>query len=211
MAQSSAGWGRSVGRSHDPLGLAPTACQLNAQGKYPGDKTHAFTGYDQFQSGWADPSPGRYSHTAPQDVIANSNGNPFNTHNFDGGVPGQYNASHAELQAWHADPGNPIVVSRPMCNSCRPQFQNLADGNNTTIHVGDSASTRTATRITCSRTTLARTCTPRARAAGTTRRVCSATTRRRGGASGQTHIGPSNGTMDTIDGKNSRVPRKDPY
>ncbi|GLZ29287.1 hypothetical protein Lesp02_14770 [Lentzea sp. NBRC 105346] len=119
----------------DPLGLAPVPCQeFNNQGHYDGDKTHAFTGYNQYQSGWTAP-PGRFDSVAPETIMNNSN-LPFPTHNFDGGVPGKYYASHAELQAWHAQPGNPIVVSRPMCNSCQPQFQDLANSNNTNIHVG---------------------------------------------------------------------------
>ncbi|CCH31228.1 RHS repeat-associated core domain-containing protein [Actinosynnema sp. NPDC047251] len=119
----------------DPLGLMPTPCQtLNNQGHYPGDKTNAFTGYNQYQSGWTSP-PGRFDSVPPQTIMNNSN-TPFSPHNFDGGVNGQYNASHAELQAWNGQPGNPIVVTRPMCTSCQPQFQGIANAHGSNVHVG---------------------------------------------------------------------------
>ncbi|MEU4805571.1 RHS repeat-associated core domain-containing protein [Actinosynnema sp. NPDC023587] len=121
--------------STDPLGLMPTPCQtLNNQGHYPGDKTNAFTGYNQYQSGWTSP-PGRFDSVPPQTIMNNS-ATPFSPHNFDGGVNGQYNASHAELQAWNGQPGNPIVVTRPMCSSCRPQFQGFADAHGSNVYVG---------------------------------------------------------------------------
>ncbi|MEV0678670.1 RHS repeat-associated core domain-containing protein [Actinosynnema sp. NPDC050436] len=119
----------------DPLGLMPTPCQtLNNQGHYPGDKTNAFTGYNQYQSGWTSP-PGRFDSVPPQTIMNNSN-TPFAPHNFDGGVNGQYNASHAELQAWNGQPGNPIVVTRPMCTSCQPQFQGIANAHGSNVYVG---------------------------------------------------------------------------
>ncbi|WP_253774350.1 RHS repeat-associated core domain-containing protein [Goodfellowiella coeruleoviolacea] len=119
----------------DPVGLMPVPCQdLNNQGHYPGDKTFAFTGYNQYQSGWTSPQ-GRYDSVPPQTIMSNS-GTPFTPHNFDGGVPGRYNASHAELQAWNAQPGNPIVVTRPMCNSCQAQFQGFANSSGNNVYVG---------------------------------------------------------------------------
>ncbi|TDV48706.1 RHS repeat-associated core domain-containing protein [Actinophytocola oryzae] len=120
----------------DPLGLMPAACQtLNNQGHYPGEKTNAFTGYNQYQSGWTSP-PGRFDTVPPQTIMNNST-TPFQPHTFDGGVPGQYNASHAELQAWNGQHGhNPVVVTRPMCNSCQTQFQGYANAQGTNVHVG---------------------------------------------------------------------------
>lgn len=113
---------------------APTQ-QLNNQGVYPGDKTFAFTGYNQFMSGWTSP-PGRYA-PVPTDTITQNSDVPFKPHNFDGSVNGRYFASHAELQAWHFQPGNPIVVTREMCESCQNQFQRgLAKNYGNNIYVG---------------------------------------------------------------------------
>lgn len=45
---------------------------------------------------------------------------------FDQGVPGQYNASHAEKKLSILAPNEPIAVSRPMCTDCQNYFQALA-------------------------------------------------------------------------------------
>lgn len=45
---------------------------------------------------------------------------------FDQGVPGRYNASHAEKKLSVLAPDEPIAVSRPMCPDCQDYFQALA-------------------------------------------------------------------------------------
>lgn len=116
---------------------------LGKQGHYPGDKTFAFTGYHVFQSGWTSP-PGRYPSSSTEKTIKNSD-IPFKKHTYDGGKDGQYYASHAELQAWNNQPGNPIVVTREMCDSCQAQFQGLANKHGEKIYVGSPMGIRTFT------------------------------------------------------------------
>ena len=45
---------------------------------------------------------------------------------FDRGVPGRYDASHAETQAYEVAPNQPIGVSKVMCPNCRSYFRYLA-------------------------------------------------------------------------------------
>lgn len=45
---------------------------------------------------------------------------------LDKGVPGRYNASHAEKQISIIAPDKPIAVSRPMCDDCPKYFTSLA-------------------------------------------------------------------------------------
>ncbi|MGH9059576.1 MAG: RHS repeat domain-containing protein, partial [Acidimicrobiales bacterium] len=137
----------------DPLGLIRTPCgrEIDENGNYidggkdkrgnfKGKKTQAFTGDGQHQSGWSNPSPDRFTQVPPQAVIEHPHTGPFKKHNFDpkdGSGPGHFNASHAEQQASHNKPGDPIIVSRPMCSSCRTGFQARADNSGITHYVGD--------------------------------------------------------------------------
>lgn len=135
----------------DPLGLIRTPCgrEIDENGNYidggkdkrgnfKGGKTQAFTGSGQHQSGWSDPSPNRFTQVPPQSVIDHPHTGPFKPHTFDpAGKPGHFNGSHAEQQASHGKPGDPVVVSRPMCASCRPQFQHRADNSGVVHYVGD--------------------------------------------------------------------------
>ena len=110
-------------------------CQtLDKQGHYPGDKTFAFTSYHVFQNGWMSPQ-GRYPSSSTEMIINNSD-IQFKLYNYDGGKDGRYFASHAELQAWNKKLGNPIVVTREMCDSCQAQFQGLANKHGKKIYVG---------------------------------------------------------------------------
>jgi len=45
---------------------------------------------------------------------------------LDQGVPGRYNASHAEKKMSILSPNQPVAVSRPMCPDCQEYFHLLA-------------------------------------------------------------------------------------
>jgi hypothetical protein len=63
---------------------------------------------------------------------------------MDQGVPGQYNASHAEKQAIVNNPAaNQVDVSRPMCTDCQAFFQAEAAAQNRPIVVSDPNAIRT--------------------------------------------------------------------
>jgi hypothetical protein len=55
---------------------------------------------------------------------------------LDQGVPGRYNASHAEKQLSIVSDG-PIAVSRSMCPDCQGYFQKLAGSTGKSYTVGD--------------------------------------------------------------------------
>lgn len=67
----------------------------------------------------------------------------------DNGAPGQYFHTHAERLVHEAHPGQPIGVSRPMCNKggldyadCVNHFQNLAEDEKRVLVVADPDKTR---------------------------------------------------------------------
>ena len=69
-------------------------------------------------------------NTTTDDVINKSNEIGHKLRNAganDQGVPGRYNASHAEKQLSIIS-DNPIGISQPMCTDCQGYFKNLAIG-----------------------------------------------------------------------------------
>jgi RHS repeat-associated protein len=76
-------------------------------------------------SGWNTPRRFRQA-TAEVLEYANARGYSFPRKGmYDGGVPGQFHASHAELQANMIAPGRPIGVSREMCGVCQSYFREV--------------------------------------------------------------------------------------
>ena len=77
-------------------------------------------------SGWK-PEPG-YSQTTTQVMEYSQEIEHRLTHAgpLDKGVPGRYNASHAEKQLSVASPNTPIAVSSEMCLDCQEYFKTLA-------------------------------------------------------------------------------------
>jgi hypothetical protein len=56
---------------------------------------------------------------------------------LDKGVKGRHFSSHAEKQLAAMKPGEPIAVSRAMCDDCIPWFQKLAQYRKQTEVVAD--------------------------------------------------------------------------
>jgi RHS repeat-associated protein len=55
----------------------------------------------------------------------------------DNGDPGSYNASHAEIKAAADHPGQPIGVSKPMCDNCQQAMSKIADIQQQPVVVAD--------------------------------------------------------------------------
>lgn len=63
---------------------------------------------------------------------------------FDQGVPGRYNASHAEKQAFVADPSvSSVSVTKNMCSDCQNFFRKAAVQQGRDLSVTDPTMTRT--------------------------------------------------------------------
>ena len=96
-------------------------------GSFPSNKTVASTESGQRTlSGWTDKEGFKQ---ATDNVIrkAEEIGHNLRPHKLlDQGVPGRYNASHAEKQLSVIAPNEPIAVSRAMCSDCIPYFRQIA-------------------------------------------------------------------------------------
>ena len=103
-------------------------------------KTVASDGSINTLSGWKildDNS--EFTRVLPEKVIAKSNeiGHDLrNTGANDQGVPGRYNASHAEKQLSIVS-DNPIGISQPMCLDCQNYFNKLASSEGKTYVTAD--------------------------------------------------------------------------
>ncbi len=73
--------------------------------------------------------------------LANSTGYTFAPHFRDFGVPGIYNASHAEVASWALSPGS-MSVTRMPCFSCQSFLSTQAVRTNQTIYVAFGTSGR---------------------------------------------------------------------
>jgi hypothetical protein len=94
------------------------------------NKAVASDGTTNTLSGWAEISQGaEYFNRAatPQSVMSKCYeiGHTLKTDIFDNGIPGQYNASHAEKQLSLLS-NNALGVSKPMCLDCIECFKKLA-------------------------------------------------------------------------------------
>lgn len=77
-------------------------------------------------SGWTQ-KPGYLQTTTQVMEYSQEIGHPLTPAGpLDKGVPGQYNASHAEKQLSVAQPNTPIAVSSEMCLDCQKYFNALA-------------------------------------------------------------------------------------
>ncbi len=110
-------------------------------------KTVATDGQTNTISGYGAALPEGYTHVDPAKVMqrAEETGHDLRAAGaMDQGVPGQYNASHAEKQAIVNNPGAAQVdVSRPMCKDCQAFYQAEAAAQNRPIVVSDPNSIRT--------------------------------------------------------------------
>ncbi len=108
------------------------AHDISAQYGYdssPGKKTVATDGTVATLSGWRDLGPdsqfARVSPAAVAEKSAEIGHNLRNAGALDQGIPGQFNASHAEKQLSLIADG-PIGISEPMCPDCQRYFNALA-------------------------------------------------------------------------------------
>ena len=106
------------------------AIELVTGGSAP-KKTVASDGTTHTLSGWKPlDENSEFTRVSTDDVINKSNeiGHKLcNAGANDQGVPGRYNASHAEKQLSIIS-DNPIGISQPMCTDCQGYFKNLAIG-----------------------------------------------------------------------------------
>ncbi|OPX86541.1 MAG: hypothetical protein A4E53_02974 [Pelotomaculum sp. PtaB.Bin104] len=95
-------------------------------GTVPKGKTAASVEGKKTVSGW-ESGPGARENTDAVMQLSKKIGHDLQPNKLlDQGVPGRYNACHAEKQAAVLAPNKPIAVSEVMCNNCRNFFQALA-------------------------------------------------------------------------------------
>ncbi|NER33933.1 MAG: hypothetical protein F6J93_07785 [Oscillatoria sp. SIO1A7] len=93
-------------------------------------------------SGWKQ-EPGYLQTTRQVMAYSQEIGHPLTQAGpLDKGVPGRYNASHAEKQLSVAEPNTPIAVSSEMCLDCREYFKTLARYTGKLQVVADPKTTR---------------------------------------------------------------------
>jgi RHS repeat-associated protein len=108
------------------------------------DKTVAAAGDGVYASGTNQVKD--FDHVPPDDVKSALGTDLFPPQEgkqdfLDNGDPGSYNASHAEMQAAAAQPGEPIGVSKEMCDNCYPAMQQIAQDSGEPQYVTDPSGT----------------------------------------------------------------------
>ncbi|MGB0384248.1 MAG: hypothetical protein ACPGWR_05420 [Ardenticatenaceae bacterium] len=99
--------------------------QRNVRAISTGKKTVAQVAQQYTISGWAS-RRGYVQKTNEVMQRTREMGYQLQINLFDRGVPGRYDASHAEKQAYEVAPNQPIGVSKVMCPNCRSYFRYLA-------------------------------------------------------------------------------------
>ncbi|MFE3185527.1 LamG-like jellyroll fold domain-containing protein [Streptomyces violascens] len=140
------------GRQASAQSTCPTAAALRAAPhpdsvNYPTldpRKTASEAGGAFTASGYSEDIPAGYSRATIEQVLnaQDSMGRIRTPHPFmdNKAGPGAYYLSHAEKQSSTLRPGDPISVSRDMCDDCVGWFQDRAKYLNTTLHVSDPTS-----------------------------------------------------------------------
>ena len=111
---------------------------------YPPEKTAAAVeGGPCALSGWDHGKEGFVQATEEVRMRSQQIGHELKPHKlFDDGVPGRFNACHAEKQMSVVAPDKPIAVSSPMCSDCQSYFRATARYTDKSQVVADPDKTR---------------------------------------------------------------------